>query len=80
MDIRADRQQQTLADLNDKLKALDTSRWKVGAAQSFSNANSCVSRRVVNLLVGNDINYDAVSYTHLDVYKRQVLFFLLELS
>ena len=58
LDIRADHQQQTLTDLNDKLKALGASRWKVGAAQSFSNANSCVSRRVVNLLVGNDINYD----------------------
>lgn len=58
LDIRADHQQQDLNDLDEKLKAMGESRWKVGAAQSFSNANSCVSRRVVNLLVGNDINYD----------------------
>ncbi|MCF8272813.1 MAG: glycosyltransferase family 2 protein [Flavobacteriaceae bacterium] len=58
LDIRADHQQQDLNDLEEKLKSLGESRWKVGAAQSFSNANSCVSRRVVNLLVGNDINYD----------------------
>tara|TARA_R110001592_G_scaffold86236_1_gene254575 strand:+ start:2839 stop:4377 length:1539 start_codon:yes stop_codon:yes gene_type:complete len=58
LDIRADHQQQNLNDLERKLKAMGDTRWKVGAAQSFSNANSCVSRRVVNLLVGNDINYD----------------------
>jgi glycosyltransferase involved in cell wall biosynthesis len=58
LDIRADHQRQDLNDLEDKLKALGDVRWKVGATQSFSNANSCVSRRVVNLLVGNDINYD----------------------
>ena len=58
LDIRADNQQQNLNDLDNKLKAMGDARWKVGAAQSFSNANSCVSRRVVNLLIGNDINYD----------------------
>lgn len=58
LDIRADHQQQDLSDLNGKLRAMGESRWKVGAAQSFSNANSCVSKRVVDLLVGNDINYD----------------------
>lgn len=58
LDIRADHQQQTLEDLDIKLKAFDNERWKVGAAQSFSNANSCVSKRVVDTLVGNDINYD----------------------
>lgn len=58
LDIRADHQQQTLKDLDIKLKAFDNQRWKVGAAQSFSNANSCVSKRVVDLLIGNDINYD----------------------
>jgi len=56
LDIRADHQQQDLNNLDEKLKSLGESRWKVGAAQSFSNANSCVSRRVVNLLVGDDIN------------------------
>ena len=58
LDIRADHQQQTLTDLDEKLKALGDARWKVGAAQSFNNANSCVSKRVVDLLIGNDINYD----------------------
>ncbi len=58
LDIRADHQQQTLIDLDDKLKTMGDARWKVGAAQSFSNANSCVSSRVVKQLVGNDINYD----------------------
>lgn len=58
LDIRADHQQQNLNDLDEKLKAMGDARWKVGAAQSFSNANSCVSRRVVNILIGNDINYD----------------------
>ncbi|TNJ45753.1 glycosyltransferase family 2 protein [Tamlana fucoidanivorans] len=57
-DIRADHQQQDLKDLDTKLKALGEKRWKVGAAQSFSNANSCVTRRVVEQLGGNDINYD----------------------
>lgn len=58
LDIRADHQQQDLSDLDQKLMTRGEMRWKVGAAQSFSNANSCVSRRVVHLLIGNDINYD----------------------
>ena len=58
LDIRADHQQQDLSDLDEKLEALGNQRWKVGAAQSFSNANSCVSKRVADILVGNDINYD----------------------
>jgi len=58
LDIRADNQQQTLKDLDEKLIDFDNKRWKVGATQSFSNANSCVSRRVVDILIGNDINYD----------------------
>ena len=58
LDIRADHQQQNLSHLDKKLKAMGNARWKVGAAQSFSNANSCVSSRVVKQLVGNDINYD----------------------
>lgn len=58
LDIRAEHQQQNLNDLAEKLDTMGDSRWKVGAAQSFSNANSCVSKRVVDALVGNDINYD----------------------
>jgi glycosyltransferase involved in cell wall biosynthesis len=58
LDIRADHQQQDLADLKQKLEVLGNSRWKVGATQTFSNANSCVKREYVNKLVGNDINFD----------------------
>lgn len=58
LDIRADHQQQDLSHLSKKLDQLGDKRWAVGAAQNFSNANSCVSKRVVNILVGNDINYD----------------------
>lgn len=58
LDIRADNQQQNLEDLDKKLKKIGATRWKVGAAQSFSNANSCVSAPLVKKLVGNDINYD----------------------
>jgi len=58
LDVRADHQQQDLADLNRKLETLGNSRWKVGATQTFSNANSCVKREYVSQLVGNDINFD----------------------
>ncbi|WP_246277517.1 glycosyltransferase family 2 protein [Winogradskyella ursingii] len=58
LDVRADHQKQTLKNLDNKLEILGDKRWKVGAAQAFSNANSCVSSRVVEQLVGNDINYD----------------------
>ncbi|MEC3907354.1 glycosyltransferase [Tamlana sp. 2201CG12-4] len=58
LDIRAEHQQQDLKDLEIKLNGLRAKRWKVGAAQGFSNANSCVSKRVVDKLIGNDINYD----------------------
>ena len=58
MDIKADHQNQTLADLDMKLQLLDEKRWKVGVAQMFSNANSCVSRRIIEELGGNDVNFD----------------------
>jgi glycosyltransferase involved in cell wall biosynthesis len=58
LDIRADNQFQTLDDLDSKLKKLELNNFKVGAAQSFSNANSCVKREYVSKLIGNDINYD----------------------
>lgn len=58
LDIRADNQQQDLNDLQKKLAAIDSKRWYVGVTQSFSNANSCVRRKYVTQLVGNDINYD----------------------
>jgi len=58
LDIRADHQKQTLDDLYSKLEKYEGNRWKVGATQNFSNANSCVRKDVVDTLVGNDINYD----------------------
>ncbi|MES2544065.1 MAG: glycosyltransferase [Bacteroidota bacterium] len=58
LDIRADNQSQNLDVLKNKLEKLGDTRWKVGAATSFSNANSCVKREFVNQLIGNDINYD----------------------
>lgn len=58
LDIRADHQKQNLEDLNIKLAEMGTQRWKVGATQNFSNANSCVKKECVDAIVGNDINYD----------------------
>lgn len=58
LDIRADHQQQTLLDLENKLEQLGTGRWKVGSTPNFSNANSCVATRYVQQLEGNDINFD----------------------
>ena len=58
LDIRADHQQQTLCDLEQKLHDLGSKRWKVGVTPNFSNANSCVKKEFVDLLQGNDINYD----------------------
>ena len=58
LDIRADHQQQTLADLDAKLEQLGEKRWKVGPTLNFSNANSCVKKVYVDQLKGNDINFD----------------------
>lgn len=58
LDVRADHEQQNLDDLKTKLDKMDTTRWKVGVTNNFSNANSCVRRDYVNQLVGNDVNYD----------------------
>ena len=58
LDIRADHQQQTLLDLENKLEQLGAGRWKVGSTPNFSNANSCVATHYVQQLKGNDINYD----------------------
>ena len=58
LDIRADHQQQTLADLTQKLEQFEGNRWIVGLSSNFSNANSCVRREHVKQLKGNDINYD----------------------
>ena len=58
LDIRADNERQDLTDLTSKLENMGVSRWYVGAANSFSNANSCVKKEYVDALIGNDINYD----------------------
>jgi len=58
LDVRADNQFQDLQDLEAKLKKIDNKRWYVGVTNSFSNANSCVRKDVIDILKGNDINYD----------------------
>ena len=49
---------QDLEDLEKRLEILGDRRWLVGSTQMFSNANSCVKKEYVDVLVGNDINYD----------------------
>lgn len=58
LDIRADHEQQTLDDLYQKLENFKGDRWQAGATNNFSNANSCVKREYVDILGGNDINFD----------------------
>jgi GT2 family glycosyltransferase len=58
LDLRADHEKQDIDDLIQKLKMVDSSRWKAGLSPNFNNANSCVSRKVLNQLIGNDVNYD----------------------
>lgn len=58
LDIRAEHYDQGLDDLRRLLENMGESRWKAGAAQTFSNANSCVKKEWVDALIGNDINFD----------------------
>lgn len=58
LDLQADNLQQDLNDLQIKLEKYDSKRWRVGVTNSFSNANSCVKKEAVDLLIGNDVNYD----------------------
>ena len=58
LDIQADNFKQNLDDLQNKINKLSKDRFKVGVASSFNNANSCVERKFVNQLQGNDINFD----------------------
>lgn len=58
LDIRADHEKQTLDDLWPKLELMGDSRWKSGVSLNYSNANSCVSQKVVQKLKGNDVNFD----------------------
>ena len=58
LDIMATNVQQDLTDLNQRLDALGSSRWRVGVSHMFSNANSIVASDLVKRLGGNDINFD----------------------
>ncbi|WP_298247527.1 glycosyltransferase [uncultured Christiangramia sp.] len=58
LDIMAKKHTEGLEELKKALKGLGQSRWKVGAAQTFSNANSCVKKDWVKRLGGNDVNFD----------------------
>ncbi|KAF2333106.1 glycosyltransferase family 2 protein [Flavobacterium daemonense] len=58
LDVKADNQNQSLDDLDLKLKKIDEQRWKVGVSQTFNNANTCVEAAYVHKLVGNDVNFD----------------------
>ena len=58
LDIMAANPAQDLEDLEKRLEILGDRRWLVGSTQMFSNANSCVKKEYVDVLVGNDINYD----------------------
>jgi len=58
IDILADHQKQNLEDLQKKLINYNHNRFYIGATESFNNANSCVKKKYVDLLIGNDINFD----------------------
>jgi len=58
LDIRADNQQQDLDDLQIKLDNYGCKRFLTGVTQQYNNANNCVERKWVNLLIGNDVNFD----------------------
>jgi glycosyltransferase involved in cell wall biosynthesis len=58
LDIMATHLKQNLTDLNNRLKKLGEARWKAGCTSNFSNANSCVSRKYIQKLIGNDVNFD----------------------
>lgn len=58
LDIMAENIYQDLTDLKSRLSKIESTRWRVGISQMFSNANSCVRRDVVQKLVGNDVNFD----------------------
>lgn len=58
LDIMAQNVNQDLSDLEARLDKLGDKRWKVGISSTFSNANSCVRKDIVEELGGNDINFD----------------------
>jgi len=58
LDIRADHHTDSLDVLEKKLEQRAGKRFVSGAAHVMSNSNACVKREYVDLVVGNDINYD----------------------
>jgi glycosyltransferase involved in cell wall biosynthesis len=58
LDIMASHYTDGLDALENQLIKRGDRRWLSGAAQLMSNSNACVKREHVELLVGNDINYD----------------------
>jgi len=58
LDIQAKNHNHGLTELFQALDSLGNKRWKAGASQNFSNANSCVRKKWVDTLIGNDINFD----------------------
>ena len=58
LDIMAEHIHQNLTDLEKRLVKIENTRWRVGVSPMFSNANSCVRRDVVEVLKGNDVNFD----------------------
>lgn len=59
LDVRADHQNQNLNDLQQKLDKMPAdARWRTGPAYGFNNANSAIHRSCLDLVPGNDINYD----------------------
>ena len=58
LDIRTKNLTDDLKNLTEYYKNRHPETLKAGAAQNFSNANSCVSTAWVKKIGGNDINYD----------------------
>lgn len=59
LDIRADHPEQDLIDLNNKrTEYFKSNPIAPGVSNNFNNANSCISRLVLEKLPGNDVNYD----------------------
>ncbi len=58
LDILAENVNQDLTDLKSRLEKIDSTRWNVGVSPMFSNANSCVSKKMIEKVIGNDINFD----------------------
>ncbi len=58
LDVRADHHTDDLDKLAEKRRKMKPAQKRAGAAQLMSNSNAFVSRRAVESVGGNDINYD----------------------